>query len=313
MNATGLLLPGEQLHDLLVQGLKIIQSPDVFCFSLDAVLLARFASVPPRGRVLDLCAGNGVVPLLLATRTKARIDAVELQPRLADMARRSVKLNGLDEQIRVLEADLRTFAPVGGIGYDAVTVNPPYQPADGGERKENPHQALARYEIGCTLEDVVAACARSVKPGGRVAMVHRPARLAEIFAAMHRHRLEPKKLRFVHPKREAEANMVLIEAMRDGRPGGIRLLPPLIAHEEDGRYTDELMDIFYGRKSALNGTEPMEPPDPAAAEAADAETDGDAAGDAGRASAGRGEAGNDRSGEGGGTKRSVRRKDGEDA
>lgn len=268
MNAIGLLLPGEQVHDLQAQGLKIIQSPDVFCFSLDAVLLARFASVPPRGRVLDLCAGNGVVPLLLATRTKAQIDAVELQPRLADMARRSVTLNGLDGQIRVLEADLRTFAPSGGVGYDVVTVNPPYQPVNAGERKENPHQALARYEIACTLEDVVAACARAVKPGGRVAMVHRPARLAEIFAAMRRYKLEPKRLRFVHPKLQAEANMVLIEAMRDGRPGGLRLLPPLIAHEADGRYADELMDIFNGRKSELIGTEPLE-----AAEAESPETE----------------------------------------
>jgi len=245
---------GERLDHLLTQDLKIIQSPEVFSFSLDAVLLARWAGVPARGRILDLCAGNGVVPLLLATRTAAAIDGVEIQPRLADMARRSVALNGLEDRITIIEADLREWSkrPEARGVYDAITINPPYLPRGSGDLKENPYKAMARHEIGCTLEDAAAACAAAVRSGGRVAMVHRPSRLADIVEALRRHRLEPKRMRFVHPKREAEANIVLIESLKDGKPE-LRLEPPLIVYEPDGRDTDELLHIFYGRKTELAG------------------------------------------------------------
>ncbi|QMV42211.1 tRNA1(Val) (adenine(37)-N6)-methyltransferase [Cohnella cholangitidis] len=255
------LQAGERLDDLLTHNLKIIQSPEVFSFSLDAVLLARFAGVPPRGRILDLCTGNGVIPMLLATRTDAKIDGVEIQPRLADMARRSVALNGLSDKISIVEGDLREWKPDGEL-YDAVTVNPPYLPLQSGDYKENIHQAMARHEIGCKLEDVIAACAKSVRIGGRVAMVHRPSRMVDIIDLMRRYRLEPKRIRFVHPRKEAEANMILIEATRDGRPEA-RLLPPLIVYEEDGEYTPELLAVFYGQAAELpdfkrqNGRTPL--------------------------------------------------------
>ncbi|MBB6674890.1 tRNA1(Val) (adenine(37)-N6)-methyltransferase [Cohnella nanjingensis] len=247
------LLPGERIDDLLTRDLKIIQSAEVFSFSLDAVLLARFAGIPPRGRVLDLCTGNGVVPLLLSTRTQARIEGIEIQPRLADMARRSVALNGLEDRIYIIEGNLKELPALQGPdAYDAITVNPPYKPVGTGEHKGNLHQAMARHELGCTLEDVTAACARLVKPGGRVSMVHRPSRLAEIIDAMRRCRLEPKRIRFVHSRIDAEANMVLIEASLGGKPE-VRLLPPLIVYEGDGRqYAPELLDVFYGRKTELN-------------------------------------------------------------
>jgi tRNA1(Val) A37 N6-methylase TrmN6 len=252
MAQTQRLQPGERLDHLLTGDLQIIQSPDVFCFSLDAVLLARFAGVPLKGRVLDLCTGNGVIPLLLSTRTAAIIDGVEIQPRLADMARRSVSLNGLDQRVRIVEADLRTWSmqeEVSGL-YDAVTVNPPYLPQGSGDQKENPHLAMARHEICCTLDEVVEACARVVRRGGRVTMVHRPARLVDILTAMRRHRLEPKRMRFVHPRADAEANMVLIEALKEGKPE-LRLLPPLIVYVHNREYTPELLDVFYGRKTEL--------------------------------------------------------------
>ncbi|MBB6679164.1 tRNA1(Val) (adenine(37)-N6)-methyltransferase [Cohnella lubricantis] len=248
------LQPGERVDDLLTYEMKIIQSAEVFSFSLDAVLLARFAGVPQRGRVLDLCTGNGVVPLLLATRTKADIDGVEIQPRLADMARRSVALNGLGPRIRIIEADLKQYAGTGNGIYDAITVNPPYMPVGTGEHKENAHVALARHEIGCTLEDVAAAAMRLVRTGGRVSMVHRPSRLAEIAEMLRRYRLEPKRIRFVHPRAGAEANMVLIEALRDGKPE-LRVQPPLIVYGEDKQYTKELLDVFYGRRGELGGSE----------------------------------------------------------
>lgn len=253
-DAQPMLEPGERLDHLLTQDLKIIQSPEVFSFSLDAVLLARYAGVPARGRVLDLCTGNGVVPLLLTTRTAASIDGVEIQPKLADMARRSVALNGLEDRITIIEADLREWSKRADVrgAYDAVTINPPYLPRGSGEYKENIHKAMARHEIGCTLDDAAAACAAAVKSGGRVTMVHRPSRLADIIETLRRHRLEPKRMRLVHPKREAEANIVLIESLKDGRPE-LRLEPPLIVYEPDGRYTDELLHIFYGRKTELAG------------------------------------------------------------
>ncbi|CAH0121973.1 MULTISPECIES: tRNA1(Val) (adenine(37)-N6)-methyltransferase [unclassified Paenibacillus] len=245
---TDLLRETERLDDLLTHDLKIIQSDEVFSFSLDAVLLARFSSVPKHGKVLDLCTGNGVIPLLLSTRTKAAIDGVEIQERVHDMARRSVKLNGLEEQIRIIRGDLREYHQMAGYeSYDAITVNPPYMPLRTGDLKVNEYQALARHEIACTLEDVILACKRLIRTGGKVAMVHRPSRLGEIVSLMRRHRLEPKRIRFVHPRIDMEANMVLIEALRDGKPD-IRLLPPLIVYNERNEYCEELMQVYYGAR-----------------------------------------------------------------
>lgn len=245
------LQPGERLDDLLTNELKIIQSDEVFSFSLDAVLLARFCSVPPRGRVVDLCTGNGVVPLLLSTRTAAHITGVEIQPRLAEIAERNVRLNGLGGRVAIEQADLKIYHErVGYGGFDLVTVNPPYLPATGGDLKENPYIAAARHELYATLRDVAAACAKLVKSGGKVAMVHRPSRLADIVSELRAVRLEPKRVRFVHPRIDREANIVLIEALKDGKPE-LRLLPPLAVHGPDGGYTEELLDIFYGRRLTL--------------------------------------------------------------
>ncbi|CAG7652002.1 tRNA1(Val) (adenine(37)-N6)-methyltransferase [Paenibacillus solanacearum] len=241
----------ERVDDLLTQQLKIIQSEEVFSFSLDAVLLARFCQLPPRGRVADLCTGNGVIPLLLTTRTKAHITCIEIQERLADMAQRNVRLNNLEERITVVHGDLReAYTELGSGAFDVVTVNPPYLPVPNGEQNGNEHVAAARHEVFCTLDDVIRVSSRLVRSGGRVAMVHRPSRLVEIFAAMQAHRLEPKRIRFIHPRADSEANMVLIEALRDGKPE-VRLLPPLIVYKNKSEYSDELMEIYYGRREAL--------------------------------------------------------------
>ncbi|MFF2484418.1 tRNA1(Val) (adenine(37)-N6)-methyltransferase [Paenibacillus sp. NPDC058071] len=211
-------------------GLKIIQSRQVFSFSLDAVLLSKFATVPKRGRIIDLCSGNGVIPLLLTTRTEAAIDAVEIQPRLADMARRSVRMNGLEERIHIIESDLRVYMKEAGNGiYDAVTVNPPYMASQAGDANENEHYAIARHEMMCTLDDVVHASARLVRSGGKVAMVHRPSRFIEIVETMRKYRMEPKRVQFIHPNADGEANMVLIEAIRDGKPE-LRVLPSITVY-----------------------------------------------------------------------------------
>jgi tRNA1(Val) A37 N6-methylase TrmN6 len=247
------LLPSERVDDLLTHGLKIIQSDEVFSFSLDAVLLARFCSVPPRGRIMDLCSGNGVIPLLLTTRTKAHITAVEIQPRLADMASRNVRMNRLEEQIRLLHGDLRELPRDIGFGtYDLVTVNPPYLPVPAGDQNVNEHFAAARHEIYCTLEDVLACCSRLAKSGGKVAIVHRPQRLVDICTLMREYRIEPKRIRFVHPRAGEEANMVLVEGMRDGKPE-VRTQPPLYVYKNGTEYCDELMSVFYPERIQSEG------------------------------------------------------------
>ncbi|SDE53098.1 tRNA1(Val) A37 N6-methylase TrmN6 [Paenibacillus sp. UNCCL117] len=242
----------ERLDDLLTQDLKIIQSDDVFSFSLDAVLLARFCSLPQRGRIMDLCTGNGVIPLLMTTRTRAHITAVEIQEKLADMAQRNVRLNGLEEQIDIRHGDLRLAVEGVGHGlFDALTVNPPYLPVPNGDQNVNAHFAAARHELFCTLEDVIRISSRLVRTGGKVAMVHRPSRLVEICTLMRQYKLEPKRVRFVHPRADQEANMILIEGMRDGKPE-LRTLPPLIVYKNKTEYTDELADVYFGRRLTLD-------------------------------------------------------------
>lgn len=229
------LYEGERIDDLLTaSGLKIIQSRQVFSFSLDAVLLARFARFPKRGRIADFCTGNGVIALLSSDKTEAQIDAIEIQPRLAEMARRNVAMNGLQQRIRVLEEDLREYAVHAGNGiYDAITVNPPYMRPMAGDTNENEHYAIARHELYCTIEDIAKATCKLLRPGGKLFIVHRPSRLADITQALRSWKIEPKIIQFVHPNQRAEANMVLIEAVRDGKPD-LRVLPPQIVYNEAG-------------------------------------------------------------------------------
>jgi tRNA1(Val) A37 N6-methylase TrmN6 len=242
------LLPSERLDDLMTHNLKIIQSREVFSFSMDAVLLARFVQLPKRGSIVDLCTGNGVIPLLLSTRTEAEIYGVEIQERLYDMAARSVQHNRLEHRIRIIHGDLKDSIEQLGRGkFDVVTVNPPYLPIHGSEINAKPHVAIARHELCCTLDDVVRVSAGLVRSGGKVAMVHRPSRFAEVMTTMRKYRLEPKRIRFVHPRMEQPANIVLIECIRDGQPE-VNILPPLIVYESEGHYTPEIYEIYNGER-----------------------------------------------------------------
>jgi tRNA1(Val) A37 N6-methylase TrmN6 len=235
----------ERIDDLQINGLKIIQSEDVFSFSLDAVLLAHFCTVPQRGKMMDLCTGNGVIPLLLTTRSlHAQLDGVEIQQRLAHMAIRSVQLNELTHRIQIYCADLKEIhLQVGHGQYDLVTVNPPYLPLTAGNQNTNLYRAIARHEMHCTLEQVIEACARCVKAGGKVALVHRPTRLVELCEIMRQYHIEPKRIRFVHASSDKEAMMVLIEGMKDGKPE-VRVMPPLMIYTANQEYTDELKAIY---------------------------------------------------------------------
>ncbi|MBH0231856.1 tRNA1(Val) (adenine(37)-N6)-methyltransferase [Halobacillus yeomjeoni] len=244
-------LYGDERIDYLLaeENMRIIQSPSVFAFSLDAVLLADFTYVPKtRGKILDLCTGNGVIPLFLTTRSSVPITGVEIQERLYDMAVRNIELNQLDEQLEMIHGDLKDMpARYGNDKFDLVTCNPPYFPTpQSDEQNINEHLAIARHEIHCTLEDVIQSCSRLAKSGGKVSMVHRPDRLVEIIELFKKYKLEPKRMRLVYPKEGKEANILLIEGTRDGKPG-LNILPPLYALTQDDQYTDELREILYGK------------------------------------------------------------------
>lgn len=249
--ATPELKPGERIDQLYSQDVQIIQSPEVFAFSLDAVLLADFAKLPPRqsSQTVDLCAGNGAVGLFMSHKTRGQIAEVEIQPRLADMARRSVQLNQLTEQLTVYEGDLaqvNQWIPKDSV--DVVTCNPPYF-ADLPASQKNPNQylAIARHEITTDLATVVATTSGLLKMNGKAYFVHRPDRLLQLLDLMAAHRLAPKRIRLVHPKPQKEANMVLVEAIKDGKPGGLRFLAPLTVYDHQGTYTPEVKALLYGK------------------------------------------------------------------
>lgn len=240
----------ERLDYLLDERMRIIQSPSVFSFSIDAVLLADFTYVPiQKGNILDLCTGNGVIPLLLSERTKGRITGVEIQERLFDMARRNVKLNNLGDRLQMIHGDLKEMPEVLGRGkFDVITCNPPYFPIPSiAKINANEHYAIARHEICCTLEDVIRVCSALVKQGGKVALVHRPNRLLDIVILMRQYRIEPKRVRFVYPKQGKEANTLLIEGIKEGKPD-LKILHPLTVFKENDEYTEELHNILYGKK-----------------------------------------------------------------
>jgi tRNA1(Val) A37 N6-methylase TrmN6 len=240
------LFPGERLDDLMVNGLRIIQSRDMFAFSMDAVLLAHFVTLRYKGRLIDLGTGSGVIPLLATTRqTLSSVAAVEIQERLADMASRSVVYNRLGHLIQVYHMDLKEAPRKLGRGvFDTVTCNPPYLPMGTGEQSPNRSVALARHEIACTLEDVICAGSQLVRSGGRIALVHKPSRLVDIFSAMRAHRVEPKRVRFVHPRTGEPPNRVLVEGAKDGQPG-LKVEAPLVCFQSDGSYTQELHRMYF--------------------------------------------------------------------
>lgn len=256
------LRENERIDELQRNGYRIIQDRGAFCFGMDAVLLAGFAWLRPGERVLDLGTGTGIIPILMEGRTHREEDnshlgvhrgasrggnlfvGLEIQERMADMAARSVALNGLEDRIRIQNGDIREARELfGGSSFDVVTSNPPYMNDAHGLKNPDMAKAIARHEVCCTLEDVVGAAACVVKPGGRFFMVHRPHRLAEIIVCLSAHGLEPKRMKFVHPYIDREPNMVLIEAVRGGG-SMMKVEKPLIVFREKGVYSDEIRDIY---------------------------------------------------------------------
>lgn len=239
------LKPGERIDELHRNGYRIIQDKNRFCFGMDAVLLSGFARVKPGERALDLGTGTGIIPILLEAKTEGKhFTGLEIQEDSADMARRSVALNGLQEKIDIVTGDIKDASNIfGASSFDIVTTNPPYMIGQHGLKNPKEAKAIARHEILCTLEDVIRESARVLKPQGRFFMVHRPFRLAEIICMMHDYHLEPKRMKLVYPFVDKEPNMVLIEGMRGGRPR-MTVEKPLIVYREPNVYTDEIYDIY---------------------------------------------------------------------
>lgn len=239
-----LLKDGEQLDDLQ-NGYFIIQGDSNFRYGMDAVLLADYAQAGKNDRILDMCTGTGIVPLLLAARGWGReIAGMEIQEKSADMAKRSVRINGLQDRIHIIRGDIREAASFfDAASFDIVTCNPPYMIGGHGLKNPDPEMAAARHEIYCTFRDVAGQAARLLAPHGYFYLIHRPFRLAEIMDTLREFHLEPKKMRLVYPFVDKEPNLVLIAARRDGR-ARLEVEKPLIVYEKPGVYTDDIRAIY---------------------------------------------------------------------
>ena len=236
----------ERVDELGRNGYRIIQNPDRFCFGMDAVLLSDFAKVKEGDKVLDFCTGTGIVPILMEAKTKAAsFKALEIQEDSAEMARRSVSLNHLEEKIEIITGDIKEADKYfEAASFHAVTCNPPYMIGQHGLANPDSAKAIARHEVLCTLEDVISQSARVLKMNGSFYMVHRPFRLAEIMITLAKYKLEPKRMQLVYPYVDKEPNMVLIQATKGGKPR-ITIEKPLIVYEKPGVYTQDILDIYY--------------------------------------------------------------------
>ncbi len=239
------LKENERIDDLQRNGYRIIQNPDRFCFGMDAVLLAGFAVAKEGSTVLDMGTGTGILPILMEARTKAaHLTGLEIQEESADMARRSVALNGLEDKITIVTGDIKEAGSLfDAASFDVITCNPPYMIGQHGLVNPEDAKAIARHEILCTLEDVIGQAARLLRPGGNFFMVHRPFRLADIIALLRQYRLEPKRMQLVYPFVDKEPNMVLVEANRGGKPR-MKVEKPLIIYKEPGVYMPEIYELY---------------------------------------------------------------------
>ena len=235
------------MNDLLnYKNLKIIQNENMFSFSLDSVLLPNFVTINKNTkRILDIGCGNAPIPLILSTKTRASIVGIEIQPEVYDMAKRTVEINNLEEQITILNDDINEwYQNIESDTFDVITCNPPYFKVDKESHLNlSDYKTFARHEITLNLSQLLKISKKLLKNGGVIAIVHRPERLIEIVLEMKKNNIEPKKIRFVYPKIGSEANTLLIEGVKNGN-SGIKILPPLYAHYNNGEYSEEIRSYF---------------------------------------------------------------------
>jgi tRNA1(Val) A37 N6-methylase TrmN6 len=236
----------ERVDDLERKGYKIIQNPEVFCFGIDAILLAHYAKVTKSSqKILDIGTGTGIIPLVMhGTYEKGTYVGIDIQAEMVEMANRSVQLNGLENAITIKQIDVKEikeyFAPQ---TFDVITCNPPYMKNVAGLKNEHPSKMIARHEVACSLEDIISGAGYLLKEKGKLYMIHRPHRLVDILYLMRQYKIEPKKLRMVYPKINKAPTMVLVEGVKYGNPE-MRVEKPLVVYDETGNYTDEIYEIY---------------------------------------------------------------------
>ncbi|MFH0717306.1 tRNA1(Val) (adenine(37)-N6)-methyltransferase [Staphylococcus delphini] len=241
-----MLQPGERLDYLIREDLRIIQNDAVFSFSTDALLLGHFTEVRKRDRILDMCAGNGVIPLLLSDKGNNVITGVEIQPQLVNMAERSIQYNHLEDRITMVEMDInalvQAYAPA---QFDLITCNPPYFKANQTNQHQLEAHKIARHEIFCTLDDCLRVSNHLLKEGGRIVMVHRAERMLDLFESMRHYRIEPKRMHMIYSKPGKAAQTIVVEGRKGGRQG-LDIAPPFYIYNAQGDYTPEMKEIYYG-------------------------------------------------------------------
>ena len=236
----------ETIDDLQLKNLNLIQKKDGFKFGIDAVLLSDFACIKNKHRVIDLCTGTGIIPFLIYGKYEPESACgLEIQEDMVDMAKRSVKLNLLEGKVSFFNEDLKNIEFLKKLEkFDVVTVNPPYKLNNAGIINPNDKLAIARHEILCNLEDVISASRVLLKDNGRLFMIHRPERLADIFILMRKYKIEPKRVKMIHPKMGKAPNIVLVEGQRDGG-SYLKWEAPLYVYDDDGKYTKEIDSIYW--------------------------------------------------------------------
>ena len=237
----------ETVVNLLNKDMKIIQRVDHFAFSLDSLLVSEFASITKyTSKIVDLGTGSGVIPLFLSKKTKAKITGIEIQEISSDLAKRNVQLNNLEDQISIINDDMKNWRKYfRNNSIDMVISNPPFFKFDGNEKQLNDltQLTLARHEISITLEEIIQTASNLLKDKGHFALVHRVDRFMDIIENMKKYDIEPKKIQFCHTKINKEGKILLVEGIKYGKPG-LRILPPLIAHDDNGQYSAEVLEMF---------------------------------------------------------------------
>lgn len=228
------------------KNIKIIQNPEMFNFSLDSVLLPNFITLGKNIKnILDIGTGNAPIPLILATKTDAKIIGVELQKEVSLLAKKSITLNNLEKQIEIINQDINDIKDIFPPNhFDIITCNPPFfKVKQTSNLNKNDYKTIARHEVTLSLEQICSIAKKLLKNEGILGIVHRPERLPEIIEIMKKNNIEPKKIRFVHPKQNKESNIVLVEGKKNGKPG-LKVMYPLISHELSGAYTEEIKEYF---------------------------------------------------------------------
>lgn len=226
--------------------IKIVQNTDMFNFSLDSILLPNFITLNKNTKkILDIGCGNAPIPLILSTKTDASIMGVEIQKSVYDLAVESVKINNLEDKIKIINADIREYFKTQNTEeYDVITCNPPYfKVTEESNLNEKEYKSIARHELYLTIDDVFKIAKKLLKNNGVIGIVHRPERLVEILETMKKYNIEPKRLQFIYPKVDEESNILLIEGRKCGKPG-LKIMPPIYAHDKNGEYTDQIRKYF---------------------------------------------------------------------